>query len=107
MIERRRAPRIPAGLEALVTVPLRPPLAASVTDISAHGAMVEVDRHEYVPATFALTIGSFTTKCTVRHRCGRKIGVEFATLYDWSQAGAHQFAASLAPGQRVAWQPPT
>ena len=104
MIERRRFPRLPTGLEAKVTVPLRPRLAATVTDISSHGALVEIDRHEYLPSHFILTIGNFSTKCHVRHRAGRKIGVEFETLYDWSHDAAPMFAAVLAPGQTVVWQ---
>jgi hypothetical protein len=105
MIDRRRAPRFAAGLEAFIRVPLRSRLPALVTDISTHGAMVEFDHFEYVPSSFQITIGAYTTKCFIRHRDGFKVGVEFETAYDWSHEGAPHFAAVLSPGQTLAWQP--
>lgn len=105
MIERRRTPRFAAGLEANISLPLRPRLPALITDISTHGAMVEFDRFEYVPSSFEIQIGTFATKCFIRHRDGRKVGVEFETEYDWSHEGAPYYAAPLGPNQTFAWQP--
>lgn len=105
MIDRRRSPRFAAGLEAFALLPLRPRIPVLVTDISTHGAMVEFVRAEFVRSSFELVIGSFSTKCLIRHRDGRKVGVEFETEYDWSHEGAPYFAASLGPNQQFAWQP--
>lgn len=105
MIDRRRAPRFAAGLEATITLPLRQRLPALITDISTHGAMVAFSRFEYVPSNFLITIGQFSTRCFIRHRDGRKVGVEFETDYDWSHEGAPYYAAALSPGQTFAWQP--
>lgn len=105
MFDRRRAPRFAAGLEAVVTAPLRPRIPVLVTDISTHGAMLKFSRPEYLPSGFFVTLGSFTTRCTIRHRDGAKIGVEFETEYDWSHEGAPTYAAMLSPGQRHVWEP--
>lgn len=105
MIDRRRTPRFAAGLEAFIYPPLRPRLPVLVTDISTHGAMVEFERQEYLPSILEIGIGAFRSRCFIRHRAGRKIGVEFEHAYDWSHENAEHFAAILSPGQAFAWQP--
>jgi hypothetical protein len=98
MIDRRRMPRQLTGLEGSVQVPLRPPMPAFITDISPNGAMIEIDRWDYVPAKFKLTLGDFVTQCTVRHRDQKYIGVAFATLYDMAHTGA-PLTHEAAPAQ--------
>jgi hypothetical protein len=93
MFDRRRVPRQAVGLEGSVHVPLRAPLAALITNISPNGAMVEVDRWEFVPAQFKLMLGDFETLCFVRHRDKKLIGVEFETTYDMAHDMMPLFAA--------------
>ncbi len=86
--DRRQHVRQPVGLEGTVQVPLRAPMAVLVSNISPDGAMVEVDRFEFVPNSFKLTIGEFVTTCYVRHRDRKFIGVEFAATYDMAHDAA-------------------
>jgi hypothetical protein len=95
--DRRLQSRQPVGLEAFVQVPLRAPMPAFVTNVSPDGAMVEVERFEFVPNTFKLILGDFETTCYVRHRDRKHIGIEFATTYDMA------YDASIYAANADAW----
>jgi hypothetical protein len=92
--DRRQQSREAVGLEASVHVPLRQPMTAFISNISPDGAMVEIDRFEFVPAKFKLVVGDFQTTCYVRHRDRHRIGVEFATTYDMAHDAAFYATAA-------------
>jgi hypothetical protein len=92
MIDRRHMPRQDVSLEGAIHVPLRPPLPAFISNISASGALLETDRREYLPARFKLVIGDFETTCTIVHRERERVGVAFADSYDMAGEMAHIYA---------------
>ena len=76
-VERRQFGRRQVAFEGQVHVPLRPPLACRMLNLSQGGALLEIDRYEWVPAKFRVVVGHFESECVVRHRDRRHIGVEF------------------------------
>ncbi len=75
--ERREFGRRETALPGIVKIPLRQPLACSLLNVSRGGALLEVDKFEFVPARFKLKVGNFESDCHVRHRDGRIVGIEF------------------------------
>lgn len=80
-VERRQFGRRQVVLDGHVHVPLRPPLACRMLNVSQGGALLEIDRYEWVPARFRVVVGNFETDCIVRHRDHKHIGVEFTVPY--------------------------
>ena len=76
-VERRHFGRRQVAFEGHVHVPLRPPLVCRMLNISQGGALLEIDRYEWVPAKFRVVVGNFESECHVRHRDRKHIGVEF------------------------------
>jgi hypothetical protein len=98
MIDRRRMPRQDVAIEGAIHVPLRPPLPALISNISASGALLATARREYLPARFKLVIGDFETTCTVVHRERDQVGVSFADSYDMADEMAHLYATWQGTG---------
>lgn len=76
-VERRQFGRRQVALEGQVHVALRPPLVCRMLNVSQGGALLEIDRYEWVPQKFRVVVGNFETDCIVRHRDRKHIGVEF------------------------------
>jgi hypothetical protein len=77
VFERREFGRRECALPGLVHIPLRQALACMLLNVSRGGALLQVDKHEFVPARFKLQVGNFESSCHVRHRNGQMVGVEF------------------------------
>ena len=88
MLERRQFGRRQVALDGEVKVPLRQPLPCRLLNMSEGGALLEVDKWEWVPAKFRVKVGNFETECQVRHREEMHIGVEFAQPFRFEIAGA-------------------
>lgn len=81
-MDRRRVERRTSGVEAFVKIPLRTPISCLVTNISPLGALIALDRYEYLPYRFRIDIDGFETDCTVSHRDRNFYGLAFAKSFD-------------------------
>jgi PilZ domain len=77
VFERREFGRRECALPGVVMIPLRQALPCMMLNVSRGGALLQVDKFEFVPQRFKLQVGNFESICHVRHRDGRLIGVEF------------------------------
>jgi hypothetical protein len=80
-IERRGAPRKEVNIPAKVGFRDLAPIACTVRNVSAMGALIEFDSDVVLPPTFRIIIESkmFWADCEVRHQKGRTAGVMFVT----------------------------
>ncbi len=77
--ERRQFGRLTTSYHGWIRVPGRPPVSCVVRDLSVTGAGVELVEDCHLPSHFTLTVDcvSFSGACSVRHRDGKRLGVEF------------------------------
>ena len=80
-VERRQFGRRQVALDGEVHVALRPPLPCRMLNMSQNGALLEIDRYEWVPAKFRVAVGRYESDCIVRHRDRKHIGVEFSVPF--------------------------
>lgn len=78
-IDRRGTIRKDVSIPAKVGFRDLPPIACTVKNVSAMGAMIEFVGDVVLPETFRIIIESkmFWADCEVRHQNGRTIGVMF------------------------------
>ena len=77
VFDRREFGRRECALPGQIAIPLRQALPCMLLNVSRGGALLEVDKFEFVPSRFKLKVGNFESDCHVRHREGRHVGVEF------------------------------
>ncbi len=90
MPERRQFGLLQTTHHAWIRVAGRPPVPCIVRDLSVAGAGVELTEDCALPNHFTLAIDAvgFTGTCSVRHRDGTKLGIEFVTRGAERDAGA-------------------
>jgi hypothetical protein len=75
-IEKRKHPRRPLGLEAVVTWPR--PVPCTISDVSATGARLTTDHMDMLPDEFDLALNAdIMRKCQVVWRRKNQVGVKF------------------------------
>lgn len=77
VFDRREFGRRECALPGQIKIPLRQALPCMLLNVSSGGALLEVDKFEFVPARFKRRVGNFESDCHVRHRDGHLVGIEF------------------------------
>ncbi len=77
VFDRREFGRRECALPGFVKIPLRQSLPCMMLNVSRGGALLQVDKFEFLPARFKLKVGNFESQCHVSHRDGCLIGVGF------------------------------
>ena len=104
--DRRQFGRRKTNLHAWIEVQGRPRLPCVVKDISIGGALLALDKPQWLPYNFKLHIEAtrFVSWCEVRHQSPGAVGVRFLSAVEAASIDSRSATESRSMNDQNAWE---
>lgn len=103
--DRRQFGRRTTNLHGWISVPGRPRVPCLVANISIGGALLKLQRPQWLSFNFKLTIEAtrFVTWCEVRHQTADAVGVRFLSAIEAADIDQRYALEARSLGDAQAW----